>query len=293
VSVPASELPPAPGTVLSTAPAAPPAEPPPKAGAEDDVHLSLMDHLVDLRKRLTYAAIAVFVCIIISYNFADATLWWLMDPVLDALRKIPAEAGALPQEPWLTVHDSLEYFFVLLRVSLYGGVFLAAPAILYQVWAFVSPGLYRKERELAAPFVILGTVFFVGGGLFARLFVLPFAMEVLVTQYAHPHVRQMFSISAELDFVLASVLAFGIIFELPLILTLLAQIGIVSSAFLSKWRRHAMIGNVILAAIITPTGDPFNLALMAVPLIVCYELGILGARLVERRKRANEALPAA
>jgi sec-independent protein translocase protein TatC len=259
------------------------------AGAEapeDDVRLSLLSHLGELRKRLVYAVYAVALGVGASYAFAEKILWWLMQPVLDALARLP---GAQVDGPWLAVHDSLEYFFVLLRVSLYAGLFLAAPGVLYQVWAFVAPGLYRRERSLAAPFVLLGTLFFVGGGLFARLLVLPFTLEYLVLGFSHPNLRQVFSIGAELDFVLASILAFGIIFELPLILALLAQIGVVSAAFLAKYRRHAMVLNLVLAAIITPTGDPFNLMLMAGPLIVCYELGIIGARLVERRKRRLDA----
>lgn len=254
--------------------------------------MPLMEHLGELRVRLKYAVISVAIGIGASYAFAEQILWWLMQPVLDALARIPADAKTGDVSvPWLAVHNSLEYFFVLLRVALYAGIFLAAPAILYQVWAFIAPGLYRKERELAAPFVILGTVFFVGGGLFARLLVLPYALDYLVAGFAHQHVRQVFSIADELDFVLASVLAFGVIFELPIILTLLAQFGVVSAGFLSKYRRHAMVGNMVLAAVITPTGDPFNLMLMAGPLIVCYELGVLGARFVERRKAAALAQP--
>lgn len=246
--------------------------------------MTLMGHINELRKRLKYAVLSILVGILACYNHAERILWWLMQPVLDALSKIPPEAKGTPADPWLAVHDSLEYFFVQLRVAMYAGIFLAAPAILYQLWAFVAPGLYRREREMAAPFVILGTLFFVGGGLFARLLVLPYALDYLVTGFARPHIRQVFSISAELDFVLASVLAFGIIFELPLLLTLLAQVGVVSAEFLSKYRRYAVVANLVVAAIITPTGDPFNLMLMAGPLVVCYELGILGARYVERRK---------
>ena len=253
---------------------------------EDDVRQSLLDHLGELRKRLVYAVYAVVIGVGAAYAFAEKILWWLMAPALDALSKLP---GAKVDGPWLAVHDSLEYFFVLLRVALYAGFFLAAPGVLYQVWAFVSPGLYRRERSLAVPFVALGSLAFIAGGLFARLLVLPFTLEYLVLGFAHPNLRQVFSIGSELDFVLASLLAFGIIFELPLFLTLLAQLGVVSSAFLSKYRRHAMVLNLVVAAIITPTGDPFNLMLMAGPLIVCYELGILGARFVERRKRRFES----
>ncbi len=262
-------------------------------GPEDDVHLSLLEHLDELRRRLRYAVMAVFGGVVACYAFAEQVLWWLMDPVKAALKKA-VEQGTIKfvGEPTLALHGSLEYFFVLLRVALYGGLFLAAPVILYQVWAFVSPGLYRQERKLAGPFVFLGTLFFVGGALFARLLVLPYALEYLVAANGHPNLQPVFSINMELDFVLASILAFGIIFELPLVLTLLAQAGVFSAAALAKYRRHAMVANLVLAAIITPTGDPFNLMLMAGPLIVCYELGIIGARIAESRRSADEAAQA-
>ncbi len=256
-------------------------EPTTPDGPEDDVHLSLLEHLDELRRRLRYAVFAVFGGVAVSYAFAEKILWWLMQPVLDALKQINVTT--------LAQHGSLQYFFVLLRVALYAGLFVAAPVLLYQVWAFVSPGLYRKERRLAGPFVVLGTLFFVGGGLFARLLVLPYALEYLVGVNSHPSLTAVFSIEAELDFVLASVLAFGIIFELPLVLTLLAQAGVIPASALAKYRRHAMVGNLILAAIITPTGDPFNLMLMAGPLIVCYELGIIGARIAERQRARDES----
>lgn len=249
-------------------------------GPEDDVHLTLMDHLQEFRRRLVYAAYAVVAGVGLGYGFADRIFYWLMAPVIEALPE---------GEKQLVFTSAVDPFFVNLKTSFYAGIFFASPMILYQLWAFVSPGLYRKERQLAAPFVVLGTAFFVGGGAFGRLLVLPYAFEYLVQGFADPRLRPMLDMSSQLDLVLLMVLGFGLIFELPLVLTLLALVGVVSSKFLVKYRRHAIVGNVVLAAVITPTGDPFNLALMAVPLIVCYEAGIVGARLVEKRKAARPA----
>lgn len=252
-------------------------------GPEDDVQLTLMDHLEELRKRLKYSILSAIAGIVVCYAFAEEIFLWLMQPVL----------AALPEgERTLVFTSALEPFFVYLKIGAYAGLFASAPLILVQVWLFISPGLYRRERRFAVPFVTLGTLFFVAGAVFCRFVVLPYAFEYLVLQFSNPVFKPMLNMTDQLSLVLAMLLAFGVIFELPLILTMLARLGIVSSAFLAKHRRWAIVLNVVLAAILTPTGDPFNLALMAGPLVVCYELGILGARIVERPKAAGEALSA-
>lgn len=246
---------------------------------EDDVQLTLLGHLDELRTRLRYAAIGAFAGILVSYAFAQDIFKWLMAPVYDAL----------PEGEKTMIYTSLvEPVFIYIKIACYSGLFLASPVILYQVWAFVSPGLYRKERRLAVPFVGLGTLFFAAGALFARYLVLPYMFEYLVKGFSYDGLKAMPSMGEQLTLVLALALAFGVIFELPLFLTMLARIGVVSAATLAKHRKIAMVGNLVAAAIITPTGDPINLAIMAVPMILCYELGILGARLAEKRKAAVE-----
>lgn len=241
---------------------------------EDDIQASLLEHLEELRVRLKRAVGATFVGVLVSYAFARKIYAWLMEPVLQAL---PEEQRSL----YFT--SAVEPFFVYLKVACYAGIFVAAPAILYQVWAFVAPGLYRRERRMMVPFVTLGSVFFIGGALFARYIILPFAFDFLVMDFASADMRPMLTMREQLGLVLALLLAFGVVFEMPLVLTLLARMGVVSSAALSKHRRIAIVGNVVAAAILTPTGDPLNLALMALPMLLFYELGVLGARLVERR----------
>jgi sec-independent protein translocase protein TatC len=252
-----------------------PPPPPPKEGEpnpEDDVQLTLMGHLEELRVRLRNAVAAALVGVAVAYGFSDVIFKWLMAPVYDAL----------PEGERVMIFTSLvEPFFVYLKIAAYAGLFAASPVILYQVWAFVSPGLYRKERRMMVPFVLFGTVFFVGGALFARYVIMPYAFEYLVKGFAYDGLKAMPSMGEQLTLVLVLLLAFAIIFEMPLVMTLLAKMGVVSSKTLVKSRKVMTVVNVVAAAIITPTGDPFNLALMAVPMILFYELGILGAKLVE------------
>jgi sec-independent protein translocase protein TatC len=250
---------------------APPAEP------EDDVHLSLRDHLLELRQRLKWAVIWLMVGFCASYYWSQQIFHFMMKPVLDALPD---------GEKALHFSSSIEPFMIYLKVGLYAGLFVASPMIFWQIWRFVAPGLYRKERSKIAPFVFAATLFFVGGAVFCYVVILPPAFQFLINT-AGPDIKPVLMMDDQLSLVMMMLLAFGIIFELPLILTLLAMIGLVDYKFLSKYRRHAVVVNVVVAAVITPTGDPFNLALMALPMMVCYELGVLGARIFGKKGEAR------
>jgi sec-independent protein translocase protein TatC len=241
--------------------------PPPAEGPEDDVQLSLRDHLLELRKRLKWAVLWLMLGFCACYYFSQQIFHYMMRPVL----------AALPEgEKALHFASSLEPFMIYLKVGLYAGLFAASPFLFWQIWLFVAPGLYRKERRKVVPFVLAATVFFVGGAAFCYFVILPPAFEFLINA-AGPDIKPVLMMDDQLSLVMMMLLAFGIIFELPMILTLLAMMGVVDYKFLSKYRRHAIVVNVIIAAIVTPTGDPFNLALMAAPMMVCYELGVLGA----------------
>jgi sec-independent protein translocase protein TatC len=245
----------------------------PGEGPEDDVHLSLRDHLMELRQRLKWSVIWLMVGFCACYYWSIPIFHFMMRPVL----------AALPEgEKALHYSSSVEPFLIYLKVGLYSGLFAASPFIFYQIWLFVSPGLYRRERKKIAPFVVAATLFFVGGAAFCYLVILPPAFQFLIGS-AGPDIKPMLMMDEQLGLVMMLLMAFGIIFELPLVLTLLAMIGLVDHKFLSKYRRHAIVVNVAIAAIITPTGDPFNLALMAVPMLLCYELGVLGAWIFGKR----------
>jgi sec-independent protein translocase protein TatC len=261
-----------------------PAETPPTEGSdppppEGEVRASFFDHLTELRIRLVRALLGVAIGVAVAGWFADYIFRFIMRPVLNSL---PEGQRALNYTSYL------EPFLVYLKVALYGGTFLAAPWVLFQLWLFIAPGLYKREKKLVIPFVASGTVLFYCGVAFTYFAVMPYAFPALAA-IAGPDMKPLLTMREQLTLVLAMMLGFGVVFEIPVIIAFLAMIGLVTPEFLAKYRRHAIIVNVILAAIITPTGDPFNLAIMAVPMIVFYEVGILVARVVGKKKAAEPA----
>jgi len=154
--------------------------------------------------------------------------------------------------------------------------------ILWQVWAFIAPGLHDDEKKYASPFVIIGSLMFLAGGAFALFVVTPYALTFLLG-YARPGLKPMITIQNHIDFLLKFTLAFGVVFELPLALTLLARMGVVTAKTLARHRKYAVLGAFVVSAILTPTPDAFNQALMAGPLIILYEVGIVSARLFGRK----------
>ncbi len=250
---------------------------------EGEVRASFFDHLTELRVRLVRALLGVAVGVAVAGWFSDRIFRWVMEPVLASL---PEGQRALNYTSYL------EPFLVYLKVALYGGTFLAAPWVLFQLWLFVAPGLYKREKSLVIPFVAIGTLLFYCGVAFTYFAVMPFAFPALAS-IAGPDMRPILTMREQLTLVLAMMLGFGVVFEIPVIIAFLAMIGLVTPEFLAKYRRHAIIVNVILAAILTPTGDPFNLFLMAAPMVVFYEVGILAARLVRKRKKAPDPVEAA
>jgi sec-independent protein translocase protein TatC len=406
------------------------------ADGGEEFKMSLMDHLQELRKRLFRVTIAVLVLGGASLAFARPIFGLLMQPVLEAL---PPEARSL------IYTSGIEEINVLMKVGLYSGIFLATPVLLWQLWGFVSPGLYPSERKYAGPFVIAGTAAFLTGALFCYFLILPSMFQFLLSSpdatelesrieqarmreqdalralrygdiaraaslaragseliardvkprlipvegaeqptpmvelrerfeglgrmmdAAHSgfgpssrpvlrgvmhkreealaaidrrawdeadlrveeaasalaavsashsamfgdlwrlerdlsvgkarHValtwtRPMLTMKEQLSLVLLLQLAFGLIFELPLVMALLSVLGLIKASFLLKYQRHAFVACMILAAIITPTGDAVNLALMMIPMFACYELGVLAAWLIEKRKAKREATTA-
>ncbi|NTV15136.1 MAG: twin-arginine translocase subunit TatC [Desulfobulbaceae bacterium] len=179
--------------------------------------------------------------------------------------------------------------FFYLKLAVVCGALLGSPVILLQVWRFVAPGLYRHEKKALVVFTVISTFCFLGGGLFGYLVVFPSAFRFLAGYsndylYALPTVSEYFSLSLRL------LLAFGVIFELPVLMVFLAKLGIVNVHFLSKHRRYAILIAFIVAAILTPTPDVVNQLMMATPLIVLYEVGIIAVRILVRSRAAEEDL---
>lgn len=244
----------------------------PADSGPEEKRMPLTGHLEELRGCLLRVVWAVLGATLLAYLFSDFLIGWLKRP--------------LDEE--LFFFSPTEAFWVTMKVSFIAGVFVSMPVILYQAWRFISPGLLPKERRYALPFVILGCVFFLLGLLFCYFIVFPFALNFLVEFGNERGLRAMFSVGLYTDFQLKLLLAFGVIFELPLVITLLAKLGLVTPRFLSRQRPYAVLINAVMAAVLTPTADVFNMMLMMVPLLLFYELGILGARLFGRKQQQPE-----
>jgi sec-independent protein translocase protein TatC len=247
---------------------------------EGEVKLSFMDHLRDLRTRLTRSILGIVAGMCVVGYWVAEIVEYLMSPI----RK------ALPEGHQTLVYTSaIEPMMVYLKVAVYGGVFVAAPWILFQIWQFIAPGLYKKEKRIIVPFLFWATLLFYAGSAFCFYVVMPPAFPAMLAFASDSSLTPMLSLSEQLSLVLAMLLGFGLVFEMPVIIAFLAMIGLTSAEFLAKYRRYAVIVNVIVAAIITPTGDPLNLALMALPMIVFYEIGIILARILGKKRVDDQA----
>jgi sec-independent protein translocase protein TatC len=235
-----------------------------------DDKMPFMEHLGELRTRIVRSLIALLVGLVIAFPFSDRIVDWLSRPITSLNHTLIFTAPG-------------EAFWVQMKVALITALFVASPGILWQVWAFIAPGLHQHERKYAAPFVIVGSLLFIGGGAFALLVVTPYAISFLLS-YARPGLQPMITVQNHIDFMLKFTLAFGAVFELPLAITLLSRMGVVTPRMLAKNRKYAVLGAFVAAAVLTPTPDMFNQALMAGPLILLYEIGIVSARIFGRRR---------
>ena len=204
--------------------------------------MSFMEHLGELRTRIVRGLLGLLVGLGIAFPFSEKLVDYLARPIQASGHTLVFVA--------LT-----EAFWVQMKVAMIAGLFIASPAILWQVWAFVSPGLYAHEKKYAAPFVLVGSMLFVLGGVFSLKVVTPFATQFLLS-YSRPGLQPMISIGSYIDFLLKFTLAFGLVFELPLAITLLARLGVVSAKTLAKNRKYAVLGAFIAGAILTPTPRP-------------------------------------
>jgi sec-independent protein translocase protein TatC len=241
----------------------------------EEAKMSFMEHLGELRVRIVRSLVALLIGLVIAFPFSQQ--------IMDYLAR-PARATGHT----LVFLALTEAFWVQMKVALIVGLFIAAPGILWQVWAFIAPGLHAHEKKYAAPFVIVGSLLFLAGGAFALKIVTPFAIQFLLS-YERPGLQAMISIGSYVDFLLRFTLAFGLIFELPLAITLVARMGLVTAKQLGKNRKYAVLGAFIAAAVLTPTPDMFNQTLMAGPLIVLYEVGIVCARIFGKKPKAAPA----
>jgi sec-independent protein translocase protein TatC len=234
----------------------------------------LIDHLEELRFRIIWSAVAWIVGGFITF----ANLALAIDLLKRPLELYTKSRGIVVELVSLRVTEQLSASFM---VAALGGLILAMPVLIYQVWAFVAPGLTRRERGYAVPFISGSIVAFVAGISFAYFVALPFAMQFLIDFL--PGVKPTLTIGDYVSDIVTPLAIFGLLFQLPVLMFLIAKIGIISSKFFSDQRRIAVFGIVVLAAIITPTSDPVNLAIASLPIILLYELGIGLAKLAERQ----------
>lgn len=241
------------------------------AEADEELEsMGLLEHLEELRRRLIRAVIAFSVAFFAAWPASGRIYEFLAQPIY---RHLPEGTGLA----FLGITDP---FVIYVKVAALAAVFASSPVILWQLWAFVSPGLYRRERRLAAPFVICGSLLFLGGGAFAYYVAFPFAVEFLLG--VGERFQPTITVDRYLSFLMTVMLGLGLMFELPTVIFFLARVGLVTPGFLLRHFRWAVLLIFVAAAIITPTPDIANLMIFALPTIALYLVGIGVAALFGR-----------
>jgi sec-independent protein translocase protein TatC len=265
----------------------PPAPPPPPGEDEDDddmLRMSFMDHLAELRTRILRMILGIVIAAVGCMSFSGRIWDFVRQPAAAALKSLGYGEDLVQITP-------MEAFNVIwFKMPLMCAVFVASPWILYQIWAFISPGLYRRERRWAAPFIIISAGLFILGGCFAYFVVFRYGLTFLLSIGSTNYVTPMVTISEYFDLFVNVMLGVGLVFELPVLIFFLTLLRILSPAFLLRHSRYAILAIVVLAAIITPTPDVFNLMLFATPMCLLFYVGILASYLLVLH-RENRRFP--
>jgi sec-independent protein translocase protein TatC len=252
---------------------------PPDPDLDDSgAKMSFLEHLDELRKRLIYAVLSVAIGCTIAFVFIGRIFDFIMSPMQHMLpggNKLIYTAGAEP-------------FMLYLKIGFIAGIFIASPLVLWQVWKFIAPGLYTHEKKFAIPFVVLSTVFFVTGGLFAHYVAFPWTWKFFIsfsTDYMvfMPKIDEAFSLYTKM------LLGFGVIFEMPTLVFFLARMGVVTARFLLRYFKYAVLVIFIVAAVISPGTDMMSQLIMAVPMLALYLISVVIAALVGKRRTLDTA----
>ena len=238
-----------------------------------DEKLPLTAHLEELRKRLVRVLVVLGVGFGVCYTFKDWSFQVITRPLIEVL----------PKNSSLVYTGLPEAFFIHMKIAFFASLFLTSPYTLYQIWKFISPGLYAKEKKYVIPFVISSTLLFVGGVLFGYFIALPPAFKFFVS-FSTDALKPMVSFREYLGLTLKFLLAFGLSFEMPVFMFFLTKLGIVNAAMLSRQRRYAILVIFIAAAVLTPSPDVLSQILMAIPLMLLYEVSIVVSKFAGRKK---------
>lgn len=243
---------------------------------DEDDKIPFTEHLEELRTRLIRSFIAVGIGFVVSYGFKEKIFEILIHPLVTVM----------PADSKMIFTGLPEAFFTYLKVAFLSGLLAASPVIIFEFWMFVSPGLYKKEKTLLIPIIILSTFFFLGGALFGYFIVFPYGFKFFLG-FANENIQALPSMREYLSFAAKMLLAFGLVFELPLVITFMARLGIVTVDSLKKNRKYAVLLFFVVAAILTPP-DVVTQFMMAVPLMFLYEISIVGARIFGKKKSEEE-----
>lgn len=238
--------------------------------------MGLMEHLEELRQRIVRSLIVVAIGFFGCWFFAGQIAEFLARPIYKVL----------PEGTRLAFLGVTDPFILYIKVAALAGLFLASPFVLFQVYRFVEPGLYKPEKLYVVPFVFFGSLFFVGGGVFAYLVAFPFAIEFLIG--VGENFEPVITLERYFRFLLTVILGLGVMFELPILIFLLAQIGVVTPRFLIRNFRWAVLIIFVISALVTPTPDVINLCIFAVPTIALYLLGVGAAAIAGRKPKKVE-----
>lgn len=257
------------------------AELPSGKSAQDSMPaMSFLEHLEELRRRLIYSIIAVVVGFFLCFGYAENIVGWMQKPIFEALQR-----NKMPQT--LVYLNPTDPFNLYLKIGLLAGLFVACPFVLYQVWMFISPGLYRNEKRYVMPFMFSTIALFVSGGYFGYKLVYPAALEFLIG-YGRQF-QPMITIHEYTDLFLTVILGLGVVFEMPILVFFLALMGVISAGWMWHNIRYSILVIFIIAAILTPTTDILNMCIFAAPMVGLYVLSIGIAYLVHPKQRKARA----